>query len=553
MDLLILLVERRGELVTRDDIATRLWGQDVFVEVETGINTAIRKIRQALNDAPDSRRGPVFVRTVPGKGYRFVADLVAAVGDARAVMLAVLPFVNLSAESEWDHVADGLTEDAIAALSQVDPAHLRVIGRTSAMAYKATRKSLAAIGAELNVQFLVEGSIRSEGRTVRVRCTLNRVADHTQLWTASYERDVSSLAGVSRDLALALADQIHLRSSPERLAGAALRQSRDAAAYDTYLRGRRFWNQLTPVTTRKAVEYYTRAAEIDPHYALAWAGLAEAFASAPMNGDAEPLVMWPRARDAAQRAIDANPHLAEAQTVWGQVNWFFEWDWTTAIACQRKAIELNPSNAWSHSMLGHVLSQTGRHDEGRPYMEQACTLEPMAAVHHAMASQVMFQAGDFTTARQHARRAIAIDPEFWVGHMMHGQACERLGETDVALDALSAATRLSDGNSKPVGLRGYLLAKCGQTDAASDVLSLLEDLSRICYVPPFARALVYAGLGEDQQVFEWLSRAYAVRDVHLIFLTVDPKWDCYRSHPEFVALLDRCSFERARTDLEFEL
>ena len=164
MDLLILLVERRRELVTREAIVARLWGQDVFVDVETGINTAIRKIRQALHDSRDKPRAAVFVETVSGKGYRFVADVVAVPeADAPAVMLAVLPFVNLSADAERDHLADGLTEDAIATLGQIDPVHLRVIGRTSAMTYKGTQKSMATIGSELKAQFLVEGSIRSEG------------------------------------------------------------------------------------------------------------------------------------------------------------------------------------------------------------------------------------------------------------------------------------------------------------------------------------------------------------------------------------------------------
>ena len=252
------------------------------------------------------------------------------------------------------------------------------------------------------------------------------------------------------------------------------------------------------------MEYYTRATEIDPLYALAWTGIAEALASAPINGDAEPTAMWSRSRDAARRAIEANPHLSEAHAVNGQVNWFFEWDWLAALEWHRRAIALDASNAWSHSMVGHVLSQMGRHDEGRPFID-ARALEPMAAVHYAMASQVAFQAGDFGGARQYARRAIAIDPEFWVGHMMLGQVSEQLAEVDVALDALTTASRLSDGNSKPVGLRGYILATCGRTEAATEVLATLHDVSRTRYVPPFAMALVHAGLGNDHNVFECLA------------------------------------------------
>ena len=537
MDLLLLLVERRPALVTREEIVSRLWAYDVFVDVETGINTAIRKIRRALNDSPTRRRTSVLIETVSGKGYRFIADA-AAVPDAEPpIMLAVLPFVNLTGDAERDYLADGLTEDVIAALSQVDSAHLRVIGRTSAMAYKSSAKPLTVIGRELNVQLVVEGSLRADGPVLRVRCTLNRVADQAQIWSATYDRDVAGLATIAHALAAPLARQINPHLPRARGSSVSRRQSDDAAAYDAYLRGRRFWYQLTAATTHKAIEYYTRATRIDPRYALAWAGLGEAFASAPINADVEPLAMRPRASEAAQRAIDANPDLSEAQTVCGQINWFFEWDWPRGIACHRRAISLDPSNAWSHSMLGHMLSQIGRHDEGRPYMEQACTLEPMSALHYAMASQVWFQARDYEGARQRARRAIAIDPEFWVGYMMLGQACVEMGEPDLALDALTTATRLSDGNSKPVGLRGYILATCGQIAAAREVLRMLTDLSRVRYVPPFAMALVHSGLGEDKHVFEWLHRAYAVRDVHLMFLTVDPKWDRYRGRSEFTSLL----------------
>ena len=272
---------------------------------------------------------------------------------------------------------------------------------------------------------------------MRIHCTLNQVRDQTQLWAASCDRDMASLAAVPRGSS-AWNSRIRYisRCLPSRWPRSAHVRVTDAAAYDAYLRGRRFWNQLTPATTRKAVEDHTRATETDPSYALAWAGMAEAFASAPVNGDADPLLMWPRAREAAEKAIEANPKLADAQHVHGQVNWFFEWNWLAAMAAYQRAIALDPSNAWSHSMLGHVLSQLGRHDEGRPMMDRACALEPMSPLHFAMSSQVAFQARDFEAARRRARRAIVIDPEFWVGYMMLGQACEQLGRW------MSRSTRL---------------------------------------------------------------------------------------------------------------
>lgn len=252
MDLLLLLVERRPALVTREEIIARLWNRDVFVDVETGINTAIRKIRRALNDSPDKRRPGVLIETVSGKGYRFVADVVAGPDTAPPIMVAVLPFLNLTGDAEREYLADGLTEDVIAALSQIDSAHLRVIGRTSAMGYKGTAKPLATIGKELNVQFVVEGSVRADGPILRIRCTLNRVADQAQVWSATDDRDIDGLASVAENLADPLARQINPRLPRERGLSAS-RRSDDAAAYDAYLRGRRFWFQLTAATTRKAI------------------------------------------------------------------------------------------------------------------------------------------------------------------------------------------------------------------------------------------------------------------------------------------------------------
>jgi TolB-like protein/Flp pilus assembly protein TadD len=457
-------------------------------------------------------------------------------------MVAVLPFENLGSDPEREYLADGLTEETIATLGQIDPEHLCVIGRTSSMAYKGALKSLAVIGGELNVQYLVEGSIKGEGGLLRVRCTLIRVRDQVSVWSTSYDREPISMLGVQQELSTAIAAQIQIRLSPDRLELLSRRQTRNADAYDLYLRGRRLWNQLTPPTTRKAMEYYTRATEIDRDYALAWAGLADAYANAPINGDACPSDVFPLAREAAAQATRSEPNLCETQHVLGQVSWQLEWDWTSAEAAFRRAIALDASSGWPQSMLGHVLSQAGRHAEALPLMRRARELDPFSAVHHAMSSQVAFQARDYTAASEHARQAIVIDPDFWVGYMMRGQAYDQLGETDVALEALAIAARLSGGNSKPISLRGYVLARIGMLKDARDVLGMLGDVARSRYVPPYAMALVHAGLAEPEAVFEWLDRAYSVRDVHLMFLTVDPKWDSYRVASRFGALLARCGF-----------
>lgn len=542
MDLLILLVERRRQLVTRNDMVQRLWGPDVFVDVETGLNTAVRKVRQALGDAPQNA---AFVETVPSKGYRFIAQVEliegAAVENRQQTTIAVLPFENLG-NPEREYLADGLTEETIAALGQIDPDHFFVIGRRSVMAYTSTSKTLAEIGRELSATYLVESSVQSEGGRVRITSKLIRARDQVQIWSESYDAEPSSMLIFQRELSTAIAEQVRRRLSPERLIALARRQTQYPAAYDHYLRGRHFWNQLKPATTRPALDCYARATEVDPEYALAWTGLADAYSTSPINGDARPQEMWPRARDAVAHAVRSEPELAEVQASVGFVNFFLEWDWLAAEAAFRKAIAIDPSYSLAHRLLGTVLSQSGRHEEANAALRRSRELDPLYAMNHSQSALVAFQAGDYPAAIQHGRHAVVIDPEFWISYFQLGQVYTQTGEADLALEVLAKAGRYSGGNSKALALRGYLLAKIGRTQEAREVLNTLQTLAREKYVPPYAMALVCAGLSECDNALGWLDRAHDARDVHLLFLPVDPKWDSFRDDPRFVAILKRCGF-----------
>jgi TolB-like protein/DNA-binding winged helix-turn-helix (wHTH) protein/Flp pilus assembly protein TadD len=582
LDLLILLVERRGQLVTRAEIAERLWGPDVFVEVEIAVHTAIRKVRRALHDSPDA---PTFVETVQGRGYRFIAPVgvirpatvtgAAGPGAARArarfaiialilavlaglstwawhltefapseVTLAVLPFDNLSGDPEAEYLASGLADEVIVALGQIDPAHVHVVGRTSIMTYRHTTKSRAEIGRELRADYLVESAVRVERGRVRITAGLVRVVDQVQVWSDSYDREPISILSLQQELSAAIAIQVRLRLSPDRLNALARRQTRNAEVYDLYLRARHLADQRNPKTTPLAIEYFQRATALDPNYALAWAGLAKVYSASTLNADAPPLTAGPLGRNAAMMAVRVDPNLSEAQEALGHLLWMFSWDWPAAERALRRAVALDPQSVMAHTTLGHFLSQMGRHFEADPFMRRARELDPLFAMSYALSSQVAYQARDFGSAIEHARRAITIDPELWIGHIMLGQAYQGLGRTAEALEELTTAARLSEQNSKALSFRGYQLAMAGRAGEARDLLRSVEAASRQRYVP-YAFALMHAGLGDRDDVFAWLDKAFAVHDVHLMYLPVDPKWDPYRDDPRFRALLERCGFTRS--------
>lgn len=630
MELLILLVERRGQLVTRAEIVDLLWGKDVFVDVETGVHTAIRKIRQALRDAPDA---PTFIETVPGKGYRFIAPVEAMAPEAasarapdnahrrdapiplppvagegplaesrpspgadaphpakekspaapgrewvqslsaiafvvlalaalasfagwpavrrmgfagpdKALTIAVLPFELLGGDPANAYLADGLMEDTIASLGRIDPGRITVVGRTSMQAYRKTTKSLAEIGRELGADYLVEGSLRVEGEQLRITSRLVRPADQVQVWSKSFDRVVGSTFGVQEELSRSIADHVRIQLTPAASQILDRRHSRNEEAFDDFLRGRAAFNLRTPEGMREAVVAFRRATEVDPDYALAWASLGLAQAGRVINSDADPRVALQLARAAVQRAAALDPDLAEAQQALGHVRWLLEWDRAGAETALRRATALDPSFGLAHQSLGHMLSQSGRHAEAQAEMRRARELDPLDPVAAALSSQVAFQARDFQQALALARRAIALNPGFWFGYQMQAQAEAQLSSADAAMESVARAIQLSGHNSKPVSLQGYLLGRGGRSAEARALIASLEAQSAKTYVPPYTMALVQAGLGNRAAVFDWLERAYAVRDVHLIYLPVDVKWDPFRSDPRFAALLDRCRLTR---------
>ena len=584
MDLLTYLAARPGEVVSKDRLLDDLWGSQAVSE--SALTRTVTELRQALGDSADA---PHLLETIPKRGYRLIGSVVplAPAADAAIptrsvrvrgrrwlwlalggglliatvaalvwlgwnasvtpVRLAVLPFADIGVEPGREYFADGLAEDTIVSLGMIDPARLIVIGRTSTLRYKGTTKSLKEIGAELGSDYLVESTIRTEGNRLRLTSKLVRVKDQATIWSQSFEREFSSVLGLQLEVSAAIAEQVRVGISGEARASIAHRHTSNAAAYELYIQGRTLWKARNPNATSRAIESYRHAIALDPNYALAWSGIADAHSAAPVNGDADPVVSWRLARQAASEALRAGADLAEVQTSQGLLNFWLEWNWPAAEHAYRQAVDLNSSYALGHLALANVRSHSGRHSAAAEEMRRAREVDPLDPLMQAVSSQHAFHAGDFPAAEDHARQALLVDPAFWVGHMQLGQVLAHIGQTDLALQSLAEAERLSGGNSKPLSTRGYVLGKAGRTSEARVVLEQLR--SRKSYVPKYAVALVHAGLGEHELAFTALDEAYAGRDVHLVFLTVDPKWDAYRSDPRFKRLLDRCGFVGVETPL----
>lgn len=588
-ELLALLVARRGQLVTREELIQALWPPRTVIDFDTGLNTLVLKVRRALGDSSEA---PAFIETVSGLGYRFVAPLdgdiapapaasreaetagvqirpraidqrphvalvaaivltVAAValgvwiaaGRAPAhISIAVLPFENLTQDDELDYLAAGLAEDTSASLARIDIRNLHTIGRASTQALVAAGKTPAQIGRELRVDFVVASSLRAEQSRIRVTSRLIRVADNVEVWTASFDRRLTSVLGIQQELSIAIAEQVRLRLSPEVRAAVARRQTLSPAAYDLYLRGRYSWSLVSAAGIRQSLDYYERAIAKDPTYALAWAGIAQALSSAPVVAEVDPATVAARAGEAMQHALELGADLAEVQIALGYYHWWLDWDWPAAEAALRKAIAIDPDSAIAHMALGHVLSQSGDHAESRMMARRARELDPFFAMTFVLSATIAFQARDYLAAVEFGRQSVAINPESWAGYLNLAQALAAIGDYPAALAAHEYSERYSGSNHKSIAYRAHDLARMGRREDARATIAVLEARSRDRYVPPYTIALIYAGLGEADAAFEWLERAFEVRDRHLIFTSVDPRWDALRDDPRFRSLLSRCHY-----------
>jgi TolB-like protein/Tfp pilus assembly protein PilF len=539
---LALLVSKAGHLVSREEIQKQVWTDDTFVDFDQGLNYCIRQIRAVLCDDADK---PEFIETVPRRGYRFVASVEElsppASSVARRVMLTVLPFENLSGDEAEEYFSDGLTDEMIAQLGRVNPQRLGVIARTSAMKYKHTNKSIDEIGRELGVSYVLEGSVRRSANRVRVTAQLIQVSDQTHLWAQSYDRNMGEMLSLQSELAQAIAGGIRVQLTPQEQVRLASLRPINADAYEAYLKGRYFWNRRTRESLDRSISCFRRALEIDPGYAAAYAGLADAYLTQFDYNYLPPHDAFNLANPVVQHALTLDDMLAEPHTSLGHLR-LHEFKWTAAEEQFKRAIELNPGYGTAHYYYGNLLAALGRWDEAFAEAQRALGLDPMSPNTRQNQLFIFHLARHYDDALAQAREIIALDPTYLAIHYYVGLIYERLGKYEKAIAAFQKVGAKGSRGATVLAAIGYTYAIAERRDEALKVLQRLEEVSTREYVSTYDLALVSFALGEPDRAFALLSKAYDDHSSFLPFLNVDARLEGVRSDPRFEELVRRLRF-----------
>jgi TolB-like protein/DNA-binding winged helix-turn-helix (wHTH) protein/Flp pilus assembly protein TadD len=599
---LAMLLEKPGEVVTREELRSRLWPSTV-VDFDHGLNKAISKIREVLGDSVEK---PRFVETVARRGYRFLADVavidtadgqrepapdalasprdtpLADLTDAGALpkravppyawrlfafglalvitaslswvvysrnqsspmirSLAVLPLENLSGDASQDYFADGMTDELITNLGQIGA--LRVISRTSVMTYKGVRKPLAQIAAELNVEAVVEGSVLRSGEQVRITAQLIQVPADKHIWAQSYEGDVRDTLTVQNRVARAIAEQIRVTLNRQEQATLEKSKTVNPEAYEAYLKGRYFWNKRTGDGLRTAIEYFSRAIKTDPAYAEAYSGLADSYA---VSGDLKygvlsPQDAFPKARAAATKALALDDSLGEAHASLAFALDLYGWDWDAAETEYRQAIKLNPGYATAHQWYSWHLIMMGRNNDAMFELRKALHLDPLSLIISADIADALCVAGLYDEAVQQSKKTLEMDPNFAIGHYELGQAFAQKRMHNEAIAEFQRAIELSGHSGAFDSNLAYVYAVSGRKEEAMKIAKDLEARHDQSPSVDADIALIYVGLGDQDQAMIRLNKAYEARFKASILLR--PAFDPIRSDARFQDLLHRIGLPR---------
>jgi TolB-like protein/DNA-binding winged helix-turn-helix (wHTH) protein/Tfp pilus assembly protein PilF len=593
---LLVLVRNSEKLVSKDELLSAVWS-DTFVE-ESNLTQNIFVLRKALGAEDDGRR---YIVTVPGRGYRFAEKvvtipeqeepapgstliahlapngasgaalplresrfgwLVGLVGLAvmvlafvgfltwrrfhpknlpasGKVMLAVLPFQNLTGDPEQEYFADGLTEEMIMQLGRLRPEQLGVIARTSVMGYKHSDKHLDQIGRELSVQYVLEGSFRRAGDHLRITAQLIRVKDQSHLWARDYDRRPEDVVTVQDDVAMDVAREIKLRLTPQQQTDLARARPLDPDAYEAYLKGRYFWNKRTEEGFKKAVDYFNQAIAKDPNYAEAYAGLADTYVLLGGYGFMPQDEAMSKAKAAAQKALGINDQLAEAYTSLGVIAEMYEWNWPETEKNFKRAIELDPNYSVAHEFYGDgYLSLIGKNEEGIEEIRKAHELDPLSPIIATDLAKRLSLEKKYAEAVAEFKNILDVDPDFVQAQYYLAETYEQMG---LYPEAISELKKIKSWEDLPFTLEelGYIYARQGKRQEALQMIAELQQRSTHHYIDPASVARIYIALGDKDSAFVWLQKAYDKHSPHILSIDVDSAYDPLRSDPRFQDLVRR--------------
>jgi TolB-like protein/DNA-binding winged helix-turn-helix (wHTH) protein len=597
MDLLMLLVENRGRLVTREEIVTRLWGRDTFVDTENNVNAAVRKIRQALRDSPDR---PVFLRTITGRGYCFIATVsggpefaqtidvappasipvatpqaaeiqrrpvrpeeqdggtrrrvaiaaglgaVFAIGGTyglyerrrgprRIESIAVLPLENLTGNPSYEYFSDGMTDELIGELARIGS--LQVISRTSVMQYKGSRnKSLPAIARELNVQSIVEGTVSQSAGKVRITARLIGAEDERHIWSGRYERELADVLALQDDVARAIAREIRVNLPRERDPNPARPRRVSPEAFEAYLKGTFYLNKGILGISR-SIDSFNEAIKLDQNAAESYAGLAEALCYEGIFEIRPSAETYPQARAAALKALDLDSSNAAAHNALADVIKGYDWDLQGALVEYRRAFQLNPSHLLTRLWYADCLARLGHYDDALTETEKALALDPVSPVGRNLRSMVLWRARRYDEAIDQAQQALSFDSNFVNAYWWQSQAWASKGNFVQSITCLTKAITLDDGPLF-LTLLGHVYGRAGEKDKAHAVLNQLIGLSGRQFVSPMNFALLYGGLNDPNKTFRWLEKARDSRTTRVHELSW-PYFDNLHGDPRYANLIRR--------------
>ncbi len=544
LKVLALLAQRPGELVTREEIQQRIWGGDTFVDFNRGLNFCIKQIRAVLDDAADH---PRYIETLPKRGYRFIAPVEPGGQTTRRpekVMLAVLPFENLSGGPEQEYFVDGVTEEMITQLGRLYSKELGVIARTTAMHYKDTEKRIDQIGQELGVDYILEGSVRHSAERMRITAQLVEVNDQTHLWAETYERDLGDMLKIQGDVAERIAQSLAFELLPTRQAALTLASTKNSAAYEAYLRGRYFWNKRTEESFYKAMRYFQEAIKKDPSFAPAYAGLADCYDALNLYGAFPPKEGYEGARAAALQALEIDNQAVEPHTSLAYAKVLYEWDWSAAERDYKRALELNPNYVTGHHWYALFLAPMGRFEEAFQEMRKALKLDPLSLVLNSHVGWILYFARQYDPAIDQLNKTLEMDPHFPITSYFLGLVHMQKGMYEQAVAELETAKKLTGSHPGVVGALAHVHAMAGARAQAQEFLDQLKQLAKRRYVSPYYLALAYVGLGDRDQALACMERAYEERSGWLVHIKVEPGLDSLRSDPRFQDLLRRMNFPK---------